>query len=418
MCFQEFLAYQCGHRSMAVVRTCPMTTAGHNFPICSIKPDKIYYAETMCAPCERQLHSRWVLIREWEHRWLHERGACGCEVTFPGLLHTTRVIGETDLVEGSQSTTDQGHLALLSTEEHQNESSMSKALVVSAESSRAESRLSIPRSTASDGHKKIPAIFTETITEDQHRIAIRLPSLYAAEWQADHRALHEAGKCSCPIDFAPFRPQIPDEELTPEDREVLRQFREMEEAANVNSQNNAPDHSQLDPEAERIAGIHKAFGAFTMEGESSRANTQGLPLEQVQMTGYGAEQGAAAAGDETGRGKMADDEGVPPQQQQFMPAIPLCGLPMGAGSEGVSHMPSWMDCRLRTGGASERVEKEGEGDAASGSVEVMSISLEEIEAGKAEEGGIKGQDLGGRYKEEGGELATPSPPPRRHSAST
>src|SRR4051812_21689956 len=104
MCYEEFIAYQCGHRSMGVVRTCPMTTAGHNFPVCGIPPHKPHYAETMCTPCERQLHSRWVLIREWEHRWLHERGACGCEVIFPGLLTTPRVIGDTLVAETATST--------------------------------------------------------------------------------------------------------------------------------------------------------------------------------------------------------------------------------------------------------------------------------------------------------------------------
>ncbi|KAL2134131.1 hypothetical protein VTI74DRAFT_954 [Chaetomium olivicolor] len=276
MCFQEFLAYQCSHRSMAVVRTCPMATACHNFPVCSIKPDKIYYAETMCAACERQLHSRWVLIREWEHRWLHERGVCGCEVTFPGLLHTPRVIGETDPAEAAHPTAGHAVLALPWTEDRQDSSSASKAPVVSAAGSRegrAERHQSMVKSTTSDSNKKIPAIFTETITEDQHRVAIRLPSLYAAEWQADHRALHEAGKCSCPTDFTPFQPQIPDEELTPVDREVLRNYREMEEAGDVRTESDTPDENLLDPEAQRIAEIHKAFGTFTMESEPSQANS-------------------------------------------------------------------------------------------------------------------------------------------------
>ncbi|KAM7205490.1 hypothetical protein V8F20_003074 [Naviculisporaceae sp. PSN 640] len=98
MCVDEFIAYFCGHRSLVVLRACPSTTAQPNLPVCSLRPARPEYAETMCSPCERLLHTRWVLIREWEHRWYHERGACGCPVIFPNLVTRPRVIGGPDAI--------------------------------------------------------------------------------------------------------------------------------------------------------------------------------------------------------------------------------------------------------------------------------------------------------------------------------
>ncbi|KAH8676083.1 hypothetical protein BX600DRAFT_454304 [Xylariales sp. PMI_506] len=47
---------------------------------------------TTCPACARILHVRWVEIVTLEHQWMHERGACGCEVKFPTALRP-RVVG-------------------------------------------------------------------------------------------------------------------------------------------------------------------------------------------------------------------------------------------------------------------------------------------------------------------------------------
>ncbi|KAL2200076.1 hypothetical protein P885DRAFT_66944 [Corynascus similis CBS 632.67] len=279
MCYEEFIAYQCGHRSMVVVRTCPMTTSGHNFPICGILPHKPHYAETMCTPCERQLHSRWVLIREWEHRWLHERGACGCEVIFPGLLNTPRVIGNTSITETTPSSTS----AASSTPQEDDENNGMDATVSdgSRNTTPRTVQAGLAKTTSVGGHGCIPALFTEGVTSTgQHRVAVRLPGLYAAEWQADHAVLHERGRCDCGATFTPFRPQSSDDEMTQYDRETLRQWREREAAMEMD-QHRALHRvvSQVDQTAQRIAEIKKTFGEFEIEDDnvSTWIDTPRLP---------------------------------------------------------------------------------------------------------------------------------------------
>lgn len=269
MCYKEFIAYQCGHRSIGVVRPCPMATAGHNFPVCSILPDKPHYAETMCAACERQLHSRWVLIREWEHRWLHERGVCGCEVTFPGLLHTPRVIGETSAAGNAASPPDTASPA---SQEDCGTSSVPKAITATAEDSN-HSQPEVGQGdierTAGD---RIPAIFSEGLTDSgEHRVTIRLPGLYGAEWQADHRAVHDAKRCSCPTSFAPFQPQVPDDELTSGDQKSLHQWRELEAEKERNKDGSRDIDDQGDETTRRLAEIEKTFGKFKVEGDQPNA---------------------------------------------------------------------------------------------------------------------------------------------------
>ncbi len=271
MCYKEFIAYQCGHRSVGVVRPCPLTTSGHNYPVCGLAPDKPHYAETMCAACERQLHSRWVLIREWEHRWLHERGVCGCEVAFPGLLYTPRVIGDTAAAEDTRSSSGLEKDALLAAEDKKLTPRATTPVESSHQGPPKTSQGELEKLTTiacASGDVRVPALFTEAVTQTgEHRVSVRLPGLYAAEWQADHRALHDAGKCSCPTTFAPFQPQIPDNELTVHDRETLRQWREMEDEHEKHAANLRGGGDQGDETMKRIAAIEEAFGKFTVEDE-------------------------------------------------------------------------------------------------------------------------------------------------------
>ncbi|KAK4240791.1 hypothetical protein C8A03DRAFT_41707 [Achaetomium macrosporum] len=266
MCYREFIAYQCGHRSMVVLRPCPLTTAGHNFPVCSLTPSKPTYAETMCPACERQLHSRWVLIREWEHRWLHERGVCGCDVIFPGLLTTPRVIGETSTVAPTQH--PPGTVASTSAKLGDNREPRP------ADSGSSSSQGDVNKTIGSvPGDNQIPPLFTEEVTSSgEHRVVVRLSSLYAAEWKADHRALHEAGECSCPTTFNAFQPHIREEEMTSHDRHTLRKWRELEGELEKNRNGVRDIDNQNEDTLRRIAEIEKVFGKFTMDGESPTVN--------------------------------------------------------------------------------------------------------------------------------------------------
>jgi hypothetical protein len=182
MCVKEHLAYRCGHRSVSVVRPCPMTTAQYDYGVCSVQPSLSHRAETMCPSCERQIHTRWVLIREWEHRWLHERGACGCDVVFPGLIgpRVARPYNGDFPPERMDSS-------------------------------------------------YIPPLveFKETPGIGRH-VDLRLPSVFGVEWTADHRARHEQGLCNCQARFQPYQPEVPESSLSPEEREYLHQARAFE----------------------------------------------------------------------------------------------------------------------------------------------------------------------------------------------
>ncbi|KAI2776789.1 hypothetical protein F4815DRAFT_330188 [Daldinia loculata] len=85
MCFVEYVGYTCGHTSVPVMRPCPMTTQMHNNPCCPHPACRPMLPPTMCPACGRILHGRFIDIIEYEHRFMHERGACSCSIRFPHL---------------------------------------------------------------------------------------------------------------------------------------------------------------------------------------------------------------------------------------------------------------------------------------------------------------------------------------------
>ncbi|KAH9902131.1 hypothetical protein F4778DRAFT_109981 [Xylariomycetidae sp. FL2044] len=86
MCFIEYIGYTCGHTSMATNRPCPMTTQLYTNPICSQPAVRPILAQGFCPSCSRILHGRWIDILEYEHRFMHLRGVCGCKTKFPDLM--------------------------------------------------------------------------------------------------------------------------------------------------------------------------------------------------------------------------------------------------------------------------------------------------------------------------------------------
>ncbi|KAI1143318.1 hypothetical protein F5Y05DRAFT_149376 [Hypoxylon sp. FL0543] len=85
MCFLEFIGYTCGHTSVPVKRPCPLTTQLHNLPCCANAAARPFLVGEMCPGCTRVVHGRFINIIEFEHRFMHERGTCHCEVKFPHL---------------------------------------------------------------------------------------------------------------------------------------------------------------------------------------------------------------------------------------------------------------------------------------------------------------------------------------------
>ncbi|KAI6085422.1 hypothetical protein F4821DRAFT_279240 [Hypoxylon rubiginosum] len=104
MCFTEFVGYTCGHTSLSVKRFCPLTTQLHNNPCCTNNAVRPILAPNFCYGCARVIHGRWVDILESEHRFMHERGVCGCSVVFPHLQQP-RVVSH--YVDDADDTDDQ-----------------------------------------------------------------------------------------------------------------------------------------------------------------------------------------------------------------------------------------------------------------------------------------------------------------------
>lgn len=226
MCFCEFIGYTCGHCSPGVVRPCPMTTLCHVNKPCPTKAMRPTMAPTMCPACSRITHSRSVLIVEWEHRFMHERGACGCAVIFPGLIGP-RTVGAINSEaaaasalaswsyknpsessrEGSSGVT--GRMAADSSSrkarngkcgrrKEKGKSAVSKAVAsgcqVGEETSSPESKESREKKRISQTNA--PALFQEVKYGEERAINIRLPSVYAAEWVNDHRQLRKCPNLS------------------------------------------------------------------------------------------------------------------------------------------------------------------------------------------------------------------------------
>ncbi|KAI0430207.1 hypothetical protein F5Y09DRAFT_356214 [Xylaria sp. FL1042] len=141
------------------------------------------------------MHGRRVDIAEYEHRWMHERGACDCEVKFPGLQQP-RLIKRSSIVEerATASTTKAGHFAI-------SERNVPPTTRYNAGNPQI-TRSNIPRQSE---WSAVP-MYTEARVGDNVEVAVRLTSLYGAEWTKDHAKLHDSGKCKCPVSFERYKP--------------------------------------------------------------------------------------------------------------------------------------------------------------------------------------------------------------------
>ena len=131
----------------------------------------------MCYSCLRIIHGRKNDINEYEHRWMHERGACDCEVKFPGLQQP-RLIKRSSIVEGESAATG------------------SSAFPTQTKQS----------SHPGQGESSTVPLYMEAQVGDSIEVAVRLPSVYGAEWTKDHAKVHESGKCKCPVSFERYKP--------------------------------------------------------------------------------------------------------------------------------------------------------------------------------------------------------------------
>ncbi|KAB5551132.1 hypothetical protein GE09DRAFT_162409 [Coniochaeta sp. 2T2.1] len=234
MCYAEEINYRCGHRSAAVVRPCPLTTSGHNNPVCQIQFTYEYSPETMCVACERILHSRWTLLQEFEHRWYHERGVCGCDIKFPALDVRPRVIG-TGANDGCPSddevTFGSSPTMVTSTPEKldvQRTSEIKGGRKTSHNKQPVDDHVDRGKRVVVVGGKPghgpedhIPARYQETTDGDKTHVAVRQASQYAAEWLEDHREVHVQGGCNCGVEMKPITIADSDGSMTVDGDKVL-----------------------------------------------------------------------------------------------------------------------------------------------------------------------------------------------------
>ncbi|KAM7199335.1 hypothetical protein V8F33_004583 [Rhypophila sp. PSN 637] len=388
MCYEEYIAHQCGHRSLSVLRPCPSTTQSANLPVCRNHPVQQYHAVTMCAVCERLLHSRWVLIVEWEHRWYHERGACGCDVVFPDLLTRPRVIGGGPTAADGHTGAETGGPALpfllatpaatptpalpanplwLTAPGPQAGSAPAGNVAMSASgsgrgsgvASRGTRNFSSGRANrrgrgrgatittrpprhintssaapaavpAGPSGTSVPPIYSESVVEGERRVAIRLPGLFAAEWLEDHRTLHRTNPSHCRVSTNTVRPLSDTTQMSPEERSLLSQCRA------IDGMNPVLQGQKVAAAVARVGDI------FPTSATTERALITG----SGQYTRQPHDQAGASAITHTIHTEVAVIAGG-------HNPLPVLGLPVGAGPEGNeshgSHMPPWNECRLRRG---------------------------------------------------------------------
>ncbi|KAI0555561.1 hypothetical protein F4679DRAFT_594045 [Xylaria curta] len=359
MCFAEYLAYTCGHTSIAVNRPCPMTTHLHNNPCCPRPACRPFLGHTMCPACERIQHARRVDIAEYEHRWMHERGACGCPVRFPFLMHprvvqrSTAFTGESDIVgqPDAGATAQPGFFA--------GQQAMQ---------------------SGRDNGSAIP-LYQEAQVGKSVEVAVRLPSLYGAEWTSDHAKLHESGQCKCPVSFERYKPpyigNFEDEEYNPEigrtwTRYSTSPFREAgyptpppaagpshqtgAETSNhgknpVDNIRNPYEHGQIPPGLVARWAMEGPPGSLLDEilGPLKHDTSvyRGRPAD-IQTVHYPT-NGIPIAGNPIVCGPFANGDGQLPSIVDFQqPVVTLAGFPIGAGPEGQSHAGDFEACSLKS----------------------------------------------------------------------
>lgn len=400
MCFSEFIGYTCGHSSPEVLRPCPMTTQFYTNPLCTQHARRPILAPEMCPACQRVIHGRAVLITEWEHRWMHERGVCGCEVQFPDLIRP-RVVSRS---RPGQTVGRNGQM--------RNNTPGSGNNVASS--------VSLPQPERSNmaGSKGVPAHYQERATKaGKHKleVAVRIPSLYGAEWVDEHRQLHKDGSCKCAGDFSFYMAPEPNQ-IVPSPSalvdnglgQVLQTkvtSQSFQEESQRNSQNSASSH-YLNPQDFPLLGLsrlktshnshtlllpHHQGDSMTQQSPSNEAAgfsqtqlqpstpsisktvgpaTTPKPAPLVVSSSYPhahAPQRSPGAIYEVDPAKSTNklynhacSEGASMaaladiQSVEFPRAegtLPLVGLPIGAGPEGapdLSHVGSFEDCVLHT----------------------------------------------------------------------
>jgi hypothetical protein len=250
-----------------------------------------------------------------------------------------------------------------------------------------------------------PIVQITEVDDERTEVAVRLSSMYGAEWIPDHGALHRAGRCSCLVSFDKYKPHhhVTEDDVDPlalavPDKQLQRQ--QPSSSSGSSTPHNADGMSwrssaqqplgQHDPAgvpaARESLGYHPLVdgsGAYvdtkgvapyapasarqglrydqTMDyypmssanKEAYAQNPYGVPYDQYTQYTQGPYTQRSTASAQTGaymqaqpHGEIVAIAGIPVYQQQ---ELPLAGWPIGGGPEfGAenSHSPSWDMCQL------------------------------------------------------------------------
>ncbi|KAI5862216.1 hypothetical protein GGS23DRAFT_597831 [Durotheca rogersii] len=266
----------------------------------------------------------------------------------------------------------------------------------SSSASTALVRTSTQGSGGDDATAPLAPLWEETRDTDTHTtsVAVRMVSLYGAEWLQDHAALHRDGRCTCDVSFERYpRPYM---DML---REGIDAETETETSAVATASTTAPtapaqvgtDGSQPYPysygseaptapdagswgmttahqapeTAQTPSGYGYAvpvFNAFQSQRQAqaqphAQAQAQAEPLQQHQWPATVSSLGdpstlqpARWAYSPDNGGSEPGDPARPVDMQTVWfnrpPETPLAGLPLGAGPEGAPHFLPFEDCEL------------------------------------------------------------------------
>ncbi|KAI1178800.1 hypothetical protein F4777DRAFT_62549 [Nemania sp. FL0916] len=329
MCFCEFIGYGCGHTSVGVNRTCPLTTALYTNPACPKPGCRPFLSDQFCFPCSRIFHARRLDIAEHvaevEHRWMHNHGACGCPVVFPPGIGPTFVQRESGGSEGPNGGDGP--------------------------------------STAAQGHGEqtdAPPLWRETEVGGKPEVGIRRPSLYAPEWTGDHAKEHKKGKCKCNISFKGYKPHsfkdpIPENHsgkfISPETSTAWGNV-----ILTLGNNIAVPPYLPIEmmPYYDPNESYYARYVQPTAVGEPARyvmSSPENHPFGHASealvdvQTVHVSPPEVRIPGHHIGVGLSFQDE-LPSTVEYPQPEDNLAAFPIGAGPEGQSHAGSFDNCRL------------------------------------------------------------------------
>ena len=350
MCYIEYIAYHCGHTSVAVLRVCPLTTHLPTNPVCPRSAHRPTQVTGVCPACARVLHTRWVDLVLFEHQWMHERGTCDCPVRFPLLQHP-RAVGADPRPDDEQVSYGRD-AALQAISARMNEAVRGLTAEKAADGAAPRVPASRPPATAATSWDNIAPLWE---ADESAEVRVRLSSQYAAEWVLDHGGRHRDGDCACPIRFQQYTPHrvteddVAAQEMSqPKPRARKGKHRIWTKRKAPKTANNGPPSAHLMSETLRLSDI---IAWNVIEKSSSIRPWSAWPTRPED---YGFKTIAEAENALWGEGPV-----VPKPSglagKAVSPAFfhqgehPIVGWPIGAGPEnGVenSHSPAWHMCDL------------------------------------------------------------------------